>query len=423
MEETKTFKGLWWLPDDEDNKVPGTLIVEKSKIVLETIGFWGVDNPISHLVKESAICYDVVLGISSEAKSISVFNCHESMSLNTSCPFPIAKYHAQIIAVGEHIRSLDTLGNYDVKAYFKELSYWFSPNCLHTCYEDKKHIFYTDANQANHIAVPIEDNCNLELDGDARISCTNTGMRVEIEQFSTLSFVYSKPISIQEAKRKVFVFEQFLSFATLTSVQCDRLFLIDKDKRHDPTKNCTIEIFDKKETQTNSPEHFWKYLFVYKTIEASFPAIICKWYAEKDLFPIRAHLIDSVKQRGVWSSNVFLIVVQAVEGFYCRFREDGHSLTEILKNLRTEFSDITIVEMSDGDIDCIRDSRNYYSHLLPPEKKQHVVDGLELYYLNHKLRKLLLCCILKFVGFSNQEINAIFSKSSNDYLRKIGDNN
>lgn len=417
MEETKTFKGLWWLPDDVNNKVTGTLIVEKSKIVLETIGSLSTDNPINQFVKEKTLQYDVIWGISSEATMISVFNCHKGgMFWNTSCSFTVEKYHAQVVAVGKHIKSLDETGNYDVKAYFKELSCWFSPDCIRICHDKQQTTFCIDSNHANHITVPIEDECNLELDGDARFSCMNTGTRVEIEQFSALSFVYSKPISMQEAKQKVFIFEQFLSFATLTAVQCDRLQLIDKDKKSDPTKNCSIEVFDKKETQTNSPERFWEYLFDYKTIETSFPTIICKWYTEKDLFPIRAHLIDSVKKRGRWGSNDFLIVVQAVEGFYCRFRKDNLHLQDILKNLRTEFSDITIIKMSDDDIDCINDSRNYYSHLLPPGKKEHVVDGSELYKLNHKLRKLLLCCLLKFVGFNNSEINMIFSKSNNSYL-------
>lgn len=36
--EIKEFKGLWWLLNDIENQVSGTLIVKKDKIVLETIG-------------------------------------------------------------------------------------------------------------------------------------------------------------------------------------------------------------------------------------------------------------------------------------------------------------------------------------------------------------------------------------------------
>lgn len=81
-----------------------------------------------------------------------------------------------------------------------------------------------------------------------------------------------------------------------------------------------------------------------------------------------------------------------------------------MSNLKEEFKEISILYISDHDIDSIRDSRHYYSHLLPPGKKQNVDDGHELYDLNHKSRKLLLCCILNLLDFDNLEINIIFPK-------------
>ena len=419
METIKEFKGLWWLPDDIENQVSGTLIVKKDKIVLETIGVFGSKSPIEHFAGGNVPQYNVIWGISSDAKKISVFNCYESMSLNTDCPFPVAKYSVQVVAVGKHIKSLDETGDYDVKAYIEELSYWFRPNIIHICQQGKDLSYSTDLENANQIAVTLDDGCKLGLEGEVNISHGKTGMQITINQMSFLYFACSRPISMNDAKYNVFLFEQFLSFATLTPVQSDRFLLIDKNKEGAPTKNKTIEIYEKKDERSNDPERFWEFLFVYETIKDSFSSIICKWYAEKDMFPIRAHLIDSVGHRGTFCSNDFLIVAQAVEGFYCRFREDGPNLTTILKNLRNEFSDISILELSDDDIKCIRDSRHYFSHLLPPGKKEHVVDGHELYNLNHKLRKLLLCCMLNFVGFSNQEINVIFSRSHNSYLRMI----
>lgn len=417
--EIKEFKGLWWLLNDIENQVSGTLIVKKDKIVLETIGVLGSKSPIEHFAGGNVPQYNVIWGISSDAKKISVFNCYESMSLNTDCPFPVAKYSVQVVAVGKHIRSLKETGNYDIKAYIEELSYWFRPNIIHVSQQDKKFTFSTDLEKANQIAVTLDNGCTLELEGEVNITHGKTGMQVEINQMSTLSFACSKPISMNDAKRNVFLFEQFLSFATLTSVQSDRFLLIDKEKDGVLTQNKSIEIYEKKYERSNDPERFGECLFVYETIKDSFSSIICKWYAEKDMFPIRAHLIDSVGHIGTFCSNDFLIVAQAIEGFYCRFREDGPNLTTILKNLRNEFSDIFILELSDDDIKCIRDSRHYFSHLLPPGKKEHVVDGHELYNLNHKLRKLLLCCMLNFVGFSNKEINGIFSKSHNSFLRMI----
>lgn len=419
MEDSRSYKGLWWLPGDEGSRIPGTLIIERDRIALETIGAFGSESPMDHFVGDEVVQHDVIWGISSESKKISIFNSHEAMTFNTSCPFSTAEYTAQVVAVGKHIRSLDEPGNYDVKVYIDELPYWFNPNCLHFDGNEKLFRWSADLNNAHHVSVQIEEGCNLELQGEVQFSHTKTGMRVEVEQLSTLNFAFTKPVSMLEAKRKVFAFEQFLSFATLTPVQYSSFQLVDKDNKPDPTKNWTIEIFDKKENGSSSPERFWEYLFVYETIKDSFPSIIRKWYAEKNSFPIRAHLIDSVDYRGTFCSNDFLIVAQAVEGYYCRYKKDGFGIKDILNNLRDEFSDISILELSDEDIDSIRDSRHYFSHLLPPGKKEHVVDGHQLYDLNHKLRKLLLCCLLNFIGFSNGEINKIFSQSHNSYLRMI----
>ena len=158
---------------------------------------------------------------------------------------------------------------------------------------------------------------------------------------------------------------------------------------------------------------------MYDIIKDKFHLVIQKWYAEKELAPIRAHLIDSVNRRRVFSSVDFLVVVQAVEGYYYRFIKDEPCLKKLLTQLREKFSDIAAIELSDHEIECICDSRHHYSHLLPTGKKKNVLDGIELYYLNHKLRKILLCCMLNFIGFDNEEINRIFKKSNNSYLRRI----
>ena len=417
MVNTPKYKGLWWLPDDEGNQISGTLIVDRDRIVLETIGAFGSESPMDHFAGDEVVQHDVIWGISSESKKISIFNSHEAMTFNTSCPFSTAKYTAQVVAVGKHIRSLDEPGNYDVKVYIDELPYWFNPNCLHFDANEKLYRWWADLNNAHHVSVQIDDDCSLELQGEVQFTHSKTGMRVEVEQLSTLNFVFTKSVSMQDAKRKVSAFEQFLSFATLLSIQCSQFQLIDKDKIKE--QDNTIEIYDKKRIKTGDPERFWEYLFVFSTIEESFPSIIKKWYSEKELSPIRTHLIDSVEHRGTFGSSDFLVVIQAVNGFYCRFREDINDIKLVLENLRKEFSNINILELSDNDILYIRDSRHHYSHLLPSGKKRYVVSGHDLYNLNHKLRKLLLCCILNFIGFSNEEINKIFSKSNNSFLRMI----
>ena len=141
MGESKEIKGLWWLPNASDNQIPGTLNIRNDRIVLETIGSLAEGDPILHFAAGKVPQYDVIWGISSDAKEVSLFNSCESMSFNIACPFPVAKYNVQVVAIGKHISSLDELGNYDIKAYFDELPYWFRPNCLHFDMQEKNTLF------------------------------------------------------------------------------------------------------------------------------------------------------------------------------------------------------------------------------------------------------------------------------------------
>lgn len=65
MEDSRSYKGLWWLPDDEGNQIPGTLIIERDHIALETIGALGSESPIDHFVGDEVVQHDVIWGISS----------------------------------------------------------------------------------------------------------------------------------------------------------------------------------------------------------------------------------------------------------------------------------------------------------------------------------------------------------------------
>lgn len=160
------------------------------------------------------------------------------------------------------------------------------------------------------------------------------------------------------------------------------------------------------------------FLFDYNLISEQYPKIIHKWYNDKeDIAPIRAHLIDSIQNTKIFSSIDFLIVVQALEGFCTRFRTEAN-LTKMLEAIISEFSDIDKLKDDNIKIKQVVDSRHYYSHFMNKSKKPNTLDGWKLYNLTFKLRKLLICCILKFIGFNNTQINQILNNSHSNLLHK-----
>lgn len=156
-----------------------------------------------------------------------------------------------------------------------------------------------------------------------------------------------------------------------------------------------------------------EFLFEYDTIKDKYPSIIKKWYLESDdIAPIRAHLIESIKQKNSFSSLDFLVVFQAIEGFAIRFLYGDKGPRILLTSLIRDFNDITKLKCNEIDIAAAIDSRNYYSHFMNKSKKPKTLDGAELYYMTRKLRNLLICCMLTFIGFSHEDINKLLSQST-----------
>lgn len=75
--------------------------------------------------------------------------------------------------------------------------------------------------------------------------------------------------------------------------------------------------------------------------------------------------------------------------------------------------------MTDDDLKAARGSRNYYSHILKLEKKEkrNALEGRELFNLTKKLRVLLICCVLNFMGMDNDMINLLLNKCNNSIIR------
>ena len=135
-----------------------------------------------------------------------------------------------------------------------------------------------------------------------------------------------------------------------------------------------------------------------------------------------------MKKKKVYGSVDFLIIIQAIEGYWWRFKDEvyreQHSipskkqikLNTILTELKEDFLDIALIKNIDIDIAAIVDSRHYYSHFVLCDKKPKRLEGWDLIKQAKNLRLLLICCILSFIGLDNSQINTIFTKSNSKLI-------
>lgn len=437
MKEGFTHKGYWWLPGKHEDKIAGVLTYNpNSSIELELFGLLYPNvNPIDSLAE--AKNQDVIYGITSDAKEITLLRCRLSGSYNFASEFPLINYNCQNLLVGIHLESEKQKVFLKAKVYIPELSKWCPATLL-----DKK-VEWDESGKWKSVTIVTENKAEILNETEINEYTTlilkgitnNSGNQNyrEISKVTYLEILKREDSSIQDFRNLIFSFEQFLSFVALREVQCSEIHLYaSSDGKRTDEKIQLFYIQERAiESKLADSSH---YLFSFETVKDYLSDIIKQWYStDSAIIPIRRHLIDSIKSKEYFGSNDFLMVAQAIDGFWLRFRDEEYKNTNginqkkrtsyktKIKQLLSEFNNISlIVNITDEiDIDSVVESRDYYSHFMNKDKKTKAADGIELYKMTHRLRILLICMFLNWMGFNNEQIDTIISKSNSTKLKTV----
>lgn len=433
LDKNIEIKGMWYLPAHPEKRVAGILYYTPNKTLkLELIGsFWERKKAESIFEKDVT---DVIYGEGSDAQKISLFYCYPSKSFNLSCSFELTNYSCEFCLIGIYTNNLDNKGRYELFAKIEELTYWCQPKALTQYFlkanddKDEKICvgFNTKSNGDNILSsVNIDDDITISLKGCVRYE--GDTFSPKIEQSTELIISSVQNISFKSLLSKLYLYESFLSFALMKKVKafkivfyCSELYQLYSDGRKNYKPITFIHPYKERINFRKSKICIHDFMFDYDNIKQIYPDVIKKWYAESiDLSPIRDHLIKSIESKVLYDSTDFLIVIQAIEGFWWRFRNDNYKeqhkkdapLKELIAELLSEFMDVKKIASLNIDVEAIVDSRHFYSHFLKRDKKPKKLDGEELYSATQKLRILLICCIMSFIGFSHEDIDSIMNNN------------
>lgn len=440
LDDKIEYRGYWYLPSAPENSVAGIVTYyPNEKIILDLIGSF--DKSFLDIFKNGNE-KTVIHGNMSDGKIISLLQCHQYSSFNFSAGFPIVRFSCDYMIVGKHIMGIEEKFQCWAMVRIPELTYWCHPEAIemtlwnadgedefsrisfscNTKYRDEQNVIKE---------VQVDENTSIKLIKGVKFDESKRRLTPHMEQYTSIEIYKKDTSSIKDLLSDIHMFEQFLSFATLNIVKCSSITIYDEDLyQEDKKRNYyrainVIHPFFERQKMENKPVSKYDFLFDYATIEDVYPEILKKWYNEPtELAPIRGHLISSLERKKVYSSVDFLIVVQAIEGFYRRFRNAKYrkehklsgkassKLHPILTELLSEFSDIDLLNRNVIDIDAVVDSRIYFSHFMPKTNNLKTIDGWNLLEEARKLRILLLCCVLSLLGFNNRQINDILNNSN-----------
>ncbi len=173
-------------------------------------------------------------------------------------------------------------------------------------------------------------------------------------------------MTIPEVSHEIYKFEQFLSLATMRTVQCESIDLRDSGNTEnfkDGRKRYCFPIYVltvQRPVFNPSKISRHKFLFCYESMPERVPDVLEKWMSDSDnLQPMKHHLVDSMVYKPVVGSVDFLQVVQAIEGVWWRFKDESYKadksisrrrqtpLTTIISETLDSLSDISKVSSMD----------------------------------------------------------------------------
>lgn len=436
----KIFKGYWWLPSNPDDKVAGVMTYTPGEnIKLELIGefSYGGGHRLSRMFDDKE--EELIYGIESGAKEITLLNCRKRTSYNFSCPFPLTYYYAGLAVYDKHISGLDEVCDYTANIRYPELSHWCFPGLIQTelSFENDEltdtHIHIKRLSEEDEVIAQsvLKDGTELKLKRGGEYNMGEHRLEPHIRQYTTLSLHNPSGLSIRQILNLSYRFEQFLSFATLRNVRRESICLKDPDISQtfeDGSKYLfPIYLYQPRLIVDNPKEiDSGNFLFDYEDIKEDFPRFVSSWLAgDEDTNPIINHLVDSLTYKKTFGSVDFLVVIQAIEGFWWRFRDQAYRkristsdkksthLKTIINELLSEFSDVQVVGKLKNtlDVNAVVDSRHYYSHFMQRSSKPHTKEGKELYDLTKGLKKILICCVMSLLGVERRALNGILAKA------------
>lgn len=411
------FHGKWIFPEKDEFKrqfcehqeCMGTLYYNENKPIKLEI----YHEPSHGIIANMYLQYDVIWGKDANGYEFTLFNLLMDNSKQEDGGVDISKmeFNVNFVILGRHVQSMDE-PIFDIcTVKFPYLKNWaFQDNR-----EEKRidNIISCTLNLRKgnpFLEKEIEDGIKIALVPYSEYIPERYDTTVAQNTFLRISA--NKPIPTSRLMQFVFEFSQFLSIALFSNQSpCKIELRIQREPRRRAFLLYEME---------PSTEPYEIPLIKYDKLAERVPLMLFAWHTNfEQLLPICNYLIRSLQHNRFFDAPDFLIIAQALDGYYKRFinKKDGKNIKKYqqqITRLLVQFKGVYLLEEYRIDPEELTHSRHKYSHLIPDdeEKVEKAVGGKDLYDLTQKCIVLLTCCILNNIGLTTEEINICFENSA-----------
>lgn len=455
MIEEFEYKGIWFLPEKPEGQICGILkFTPDDGAILDLIGSFKDIAEINKMLSPK-----IILGISSNGKKITLYNCFENKS-NFSFPgFQTCSFYVDIVFVGAHFQKTEDVRFKSLSIHYSNLDEWVNISG----FDIKQSLAEKEAIIKYKLPEPFQANINDDLKILLNTSATGPSWSLvqkeaAIKQKSEIKIEPSNDMSFENYRKMMNQIQNFLSLGVTEPVYpltVEGITEINKEMIKDMVHNPPIAIFFKlpeifKLSKTLPPIYM---LFTFKDISTRFESFLKNWFKKAELLePVYNLYFGTLYNSNMYLEHKFLSLIQAIESYHQRVHKGKYlpdreykmvydvlvnaipnetksdlkdrlkmylkygnefSLRKRLKEIfdwHQEILDMLIKNDKAAFIDDVINTRNYLTHYNTDSKEQ-TISGEALFHLTIKLKILVEICLLIELGFSQKEIKSLFSRN------------
>jgi hypothetical protein len=409
-------KGVWWLPQSSNNQVAGILKYDpKIGATLELIGTLNKNNK----------GHEIVLGVGSNNKLITLHNCFEKTRNITSTGLNTSSIHANYVFVGDrHYEKTSSLKFHKAIIRFQHLDEWLN----------KSEGFKIDSNHlSNEITInyKLPEAINVEINNNISLKLNPVANAPGLSWVQKDANISQKIYAVLESTRKkkfsywadlVWQFQQLLTLLAQRDIYPVEYHLAHTDKNNDRVEK--TELYFQNSIDTEGVKNLlpMDFLAPYFSIKTKFEAICKSWFnSYQTLETCYNPFFNTYYSKNRYTSDQFLDLAKAIEAFHRDAVGDIDPSTgkpyhykkrvvEVFTMCSRSFNGILKIRDKNKFAIKIKDYRNDFTHsnpMLINRKKKY----LETHYISESMKIILSCAILKHHGLTINELRVILNNS------------
>lgn len=286
------LKGVWFLPDNKEKKIYGTLLFDQSKST--KLDLIGVFDEFSLLNKK--IEYRIILGITSEGELITLYDCFVSNLKAISredFSSTISEITTNYIFKGIHIDCVENMLFSKISCEIFNLDEWIGVSGF--CQESTNQVQIGNGERKIQYKLPelpkfkIDKTCN----GQFKFSVNNIGWtrfqkNVALNQNVEFQLDFDDKKDFKRLFNYIVRFQNFLILALNQATS-----IVSVKLAQDVNNSASIKVFFTNTSIQNSRKVKFdlQMLFDYQRINEDFSSIIQNWFSKYDLLEPSLNLL------------------------------------------------------------------------------------------------------------------------------------